>query len=552
MDKLTIVSGIWDIKRDELSEGWNRSFQHYLDNFEKLLKTDNNMIIYIEEKYKSFVEERRDSNNTQIIVREIDWFKNNDSIYNKIQEIRNDPKWYNQVGWLSESTQAKLEMYNPLVMSKMFLLNDASILDKFNSTHLIWLDGGITNTVHEGYFWKHNVISKLEKYLNKFTFVCFPYDGKQEIHGFEYKKLCEYAGADVDKVARGGIFGGPKNLINKINDIYYHLLTDSLKNGYMGTEESIFTIMTYKHSDLIQYYEIENNGLLGYFFEKLDKEELQPKKEGKKQIDINVSLYVMTYNSPKQFETLITSINQYDPNFLTKTNKYLLNNSIDRSTDERYDQLCEEYGFTEIHKDNIGICGGRQFIAEHFDESDATHYYFFEDDMFFYNGKESYCRNGFMRKVDSLYDKINNILEKENFDFIKLNFSEFFGDNSKQWAWFNVPQFVREEYFPNNLNREDVSDNNVPFTEFKNIKIVNGLPYVTGDIFYCNWPQIVSKEGNKKMFIDTKWSYPYEQTWMSHIFQLTKKNEIKPAMLLATPTEHNRFEHYKGEERREN
>ena len=49
------------------------------------------------------------------------------------------------------------------------------------------------------------------------------------------------------------------------------------------------------------------------------------------------------------------------------------------------------------------------------------------------------------------------------------------------------------------------------------------------------------------MFIDTKWSYPYEQTWMSHIFQLTKKNEIKPAILLATPTEHNRFEHYSAE-----
>ena len=47
--------------------------------------------------------------------------------------IRNNPEWYNQAGWLSQSTQARLEMYNPLVMSKVFLLNDAKIMDPFNS-----------------------------------------------------------------------------------------------------------------------------------------------------------------------------------------------------------------------------------------------------------------------------------------------------------------------------------------------------------------------------------------------------------------------------------
>ena len=49
--KVTIVTGIWDIKRDTLSEGWSRSFEHYLNNLAKLMKTDDNMIIYIEEKY---------------------------------------------------------------------------------------------------------------------------------------------------------------------------------------------------------------------------------------------------------------------------------------------------------------------------------------------------------------------------------------------------------------------------------------------------------------------------------------------------------------------
>ena len=58
------------------------------------------------------------------------------------------------------------------------------------------------------------------------------------------------------------------------------------------------------------------------------------------------------------------------------------------------------------------------------------------------------------------------------------------------------------------------------------------MSYITGEINYCNWPMIVSKEGNKKMFIDTKWAYPYEQTWSSHIYQLEKDGKINAGLLL--------------------
>jgi hypothetical protein len=54
------------------------------------------------------------------------------------------------------------------------------------------------------------------------------------------------------------------------------------------------------------------------------------------------------------------------------------------------------------------------------------------------------------------------------------------------------------------------------------------------------------------MFLNTKWAHPYEQTWMSFIYQETIKGNINPAILLSTPTEHNRFEHYSSNERREN
>jgi len=555
---VTIVTGIWDIKRDQLGQGWNRDFNHYLNHLEKLMKTDDNMIIFIESQYKNFVEERRSNHNTLIVVKELEWFRNNGDLFNKIQKIRNNSDWFNQVGWLTESTQAKLEMYNPIVMSKMFLLNDASIFDPFNSSHLVWVDGALTNTVHDGYFWKDNVISKLQKYFNKFSFVCFPYDGKVEIHGFKYNEMCVYSEGQVDKVARGGIFGGPKHLISQINNIYYNILNDTLSRGLMGTEESLFTIMTYKHPELIQYFEIEYNGLLGPFFENINNDNLVAKVEKSDTYKVNphnkenVALYVLTYNSPSQFEKLCISFGEYDRNFLDKPKKYLLNNSIDRSTDLAYMELCDRYGFEEIKKDNIGICGGRQFIAEHSEENGFDYHFFFEDDMFFYLGEDEFCKNGFRRKIKDFFDIMMDIVWIEDFDFLKWNFSEFFGDNTKQWSWHNVPASTRAKLFPEKPIKFNEDPNYAPFLNFKNIKSHRRVPYATGEIYYCNWPQVVSREGNKKMFLDIKWKSPYEQTWMSHIYQETLDKKIRPGILLATPTEHNRFEFYPGSDRREN
>jgi len=558
MSKITLVTGLWDLGRGELTEGWSRPYEtHYLTKFNELLKTENNLIIFGDSELENFVWERRTPSNTQFINKDLSWFKNNE-FYDKIQKIRNNPDWFNQAGWLSESTQAKLEMYNPLVMSKMFLLHDAKILDKFNSEYLFWIDAGLTNTVHSGYFTHDKVIDKLPNLINKFTFITFPYETNSEIHGFEFEKLCELSGHKVNKVARGGFFGGPKETISDINSIYYGLLSSTLNDGYMGTEESVFSIMLYKHSDLINYFEIESNGLIGKFFEDLKNDDLKVKSESKISVDNNlninkVGLYVITFNSPNQFETLIKSMLEYDKNFILKPTKFLLDNSTDLSTTPRYKELCEEYNFEHIKKDNIGICGGRQFISDHFNDSDLEVGIFSEDDMFFQNNPNETCRNGFNRYTPNLYQKCLEILQKENFDMLKLNFSEFYGDSSTCWAWYNVPQDVRQSLWPDKPRLPVQGlDPNAPLTEFKNIKSHKGLPYVTGNIYYSNWTHFITKKGNRKMFQDTKFQHPFENTWMSYIYQETIKGKINPGLLLLTPIEHNRFEHYSSELRKEN
>ena len=194
MNNITLVTGIWDIGRGELTEGWSRPYQHYLDKFEQLLKCDENMIIFGDEELEKFVFERRSHDNTQFILRPMSWFIESE-FFNKVQKIRTDEKWYNLAGWLKESTQGRLENYNPLVMSKVFLLHDAKIMDRFNSEYMFWIDGGLTNTVHQGYFTHDKVLNNLSKYISKFSFICFPYDAENEIHGFEYNTLNSIAGA---------------------------------------------------------------------------------------------------------------------------------------------------------------------------------------------------------------------------------------------------------------------------------------------------------------------------------------------------------------------
>jgi hypothetical protein len=556
MDKLTLVTGLWDIGRGNLTEGWSRSFDHYLDKFSQLLQIDCNMIIFGDNELENFVRSRRSEDNTQFVLRDLSWFKNNE-LYNKIQTIRTNPNWYNLSGWLPESTQAKLEMYNPLVMSKMYLLHDAVILDKFNSDKLFWIDAGLTNTVNSGYFTHDKVLSKIENLSNNFLFVCFPYQAETEIHGFDINMMDSITSERVDKVCRGGFFGGSKGNIRKLNGVYYDLMNSTLSNGYMGTEESLFSILMYTQSSMIDYVEIESNGLLYKFFEDVKNNEVVLKSLRKNEEMVQtknggVGLYVITFNSPEQLQTLVDSMYAYDENFITKTKKYLLDNSTDLSTTPRYLELCEKYGFEHIKKDNIGITGGRVFIADHFQETDLDYYMFFEDDMFFYNGQDQTCRNGFSRKFTNLYDKILQIMNKENFDFLKFNFTEFYGSHEKQWSWYNVDQEFRKNHWPD-YNKLPVqgTDPNSPSLEFKNIKSHEGLPYTNGEIYLSNWPIILSKEGNFKCYLETKYHYPYEQTLMSHCFKETIKGRINAGLLLATPTEHNRFDFYEGSLRKE-
>lgn len=543
----TLVTGIWDLGRDEASEGWNRRFDHYTNNLQKLLSTlkDHNFIVFVDPKHEHLVWDVRDKTNTVVYHHtKTDFNGNFFPFFDQVQSIRNKPSWFNQVGWLKESTQGSLEWYNPMVMSKMFLLHNAKIFNPYNSDYLWWIDGGITNTVHPGYFSHDRVLEKIEQLYQKFMFICFPYDTQTEIHGFDINAMKRFAKSDVvNRVARGGFFGGHVDYIAQANEIYYGLLRDSLNEGYMGTEESIFTLMTYLHPDIFEFGNINGDGLINTFFENVKNTQLDSKNFNINTNNNKVTLYINAFNSPDQLQMVLDSFEQYDKKFLDNTEKIIINNTTKSELFEKYDAISHKYGFSEIRKGNLGVCGARQLAAEHFRDSGNKYMFFFEDDMLL-DLRKDYCSFGFSKYVNRLYDTLIRIMDKENYDFLKFSFSEFFGHNGEQWAWHNVPAHQKIEYF-GEINRK-------PNTKFACIKTLDQTPYAEGEVYYSNWPHIINQAGNKKLFLDTTWAHPYEQTWMSHIYTLTKQQIVHPAILLASPITHNRVHFYEKEERREN
>jgi len=561
----TIVSGLWDIKRH------NRSFDHYIEAFEKFLSIDQPMYLYVPEELEDFVWQYRSPENTHVNIFGLNDVKRMyDPFWDKTQEIRTSDEWVKRAGWLEDSPQYKLEYYNPIVQSKMFMLNDASIFNPFDTEYFYWLDAGITNTVPDGHLRDEPVLDSLHKYTteDEFMFVAFPYEANNEIHGFEYPAINSYAGDDVKYVCRGGLFGGHKKVIGKANAEYYSLLSTTLGDGYMGTEESIFSIMAHLNPYTYRKFDIEANGLIVKLTQdiiegnaklaELNGSFVKNRFKTAKVVPDNVTkelktnLYMLTFNMPEQLTHTIKTMVETE-GLMTHPAKYIFDNSTDKEAMRANQAIAEMHGFEYVKMDgNIGICGGRQAVAEHFDKSDADYYLFFEDDMTF-NGPDQageVCRNGFRKYIPNIYEIIHKIAYVEDFDFLKMSFTEVYFDNDNQCSWYNVPDDVRKEHFPNYHKLPVMGlDPNCPKTEWGTMNTIDGVAYITGDVYYGNWPMIVSKEGNRKMFLEETWAHPHEQTWMSHMFQLTKEGRLSPAILLASPIWHDRIVYYNADER---
>ena len=163
---VTIVTGLWDLGRGSI-EGWSkRDFSTYKEKFLETLKADAFMVVWIPKELEEDVWSVRSKDDTKIFIKEVEDFRTWNPFFEKIQQIRNNPDWKNFAGWLPGSPQAALEFYNPMMMTKMFMVHDTMLSNPFDSEYFFWMDGGLTTTVNGQYFSSDKVLDNLDYYCD--------------------------------------------------------------------------------------------------------------------------------------------------------------------------------------------------------------------------------------------------------------------------------------------------------------------------------------------------------------------------------------------------
>ncbi|WP_419908008.1 WlaTC/HtrL family glycosyltransferase [Hoeflea sp.] len=257
----TFVTAAIDIGRKELSGETARPFSFYAEHLKALASLGIPLVVYGVADL-GFREQAH-----QVLVPFQQGTLESLPGFDTIQEIRTSENWRDQAAWLRSSPQACLPHYNPLVMSKLGWLADEARLNRFGTKHFAWIDAGISHTVPLQLLSKTLHGAALENMLRKFLLICFPYRASTEVHGFELAAMERLAGGrTVEWVARGGFFGGLADYVVEANNVYQSMLSYTLHQRLMGTEESILTILGYLHPEIFETYFVGNDGKIWPFF----------------------------------------------------------------------------------------------------------------------------------------------------------------------------------------------------------------------------------------------------------------------------------------------
>eukprot|EP01134_Creolimax_fragrantissima_P005809 CFRG5809T1 len=263
---VTLVSGLWDLGRGELSNGFHRDLKEYTDGLKAtFLYNTGPKILFLsaglEAELREYIE--NEVVNIKVVVIDIsdmrDWFG---PAYEQKDNIRTSKEWsdaHGPRGWLAMSPQSKLKDYTTIVMYKMMLLRMAARSNPFNTESFVFIDS--RHACHNPQVFVNENFGLLRKNMDTMMATHFDYAQFTETHGFKHDAFMKWLGLpqhSKHKVVRGGIFGGKIGTIEVVTMLYENILRGTLKDGYMGTEENIFSIILYRHEPLIHGFNNDN------------------------------------------------------------------------------------------------------------------------------------------------------------------------------------------------------------------------------------------------------------------------------------------------------
>eukprot|EP00301_Raphidiophrys_heterophryoidea_P004449 c1192_g1_i1.p1 GENE.c1192_g1_i1~~c1192_g1_i1.p1 ORF type:complete len:536 (+),score=134.38 c1192_g1_i1:168-1775(+) len=268
--RVTIVTALLDLGRDKLKDvgQFKRSFNEYIQRFQRTININFPMIVFIDAVHVGELDLSQHTKGVIVIPFTVkDLEAHFPGYFDRIEEIRNTDLYKRQAkrtGWLQFAPQAALKDYNLLVMSKIFFLRWASQLNPWRTQYHMFVDAGhdcvgALRTSH---------LNVLRKLMGRMMVTYFDYHTPltSETHGMPQMAYRSYVGPphndpatwDRDnnccKVVRGGIFGGTPAYIDVYARVYNVLLSQTLSDGYMGTEENVMGALIYRFPSLFNAY----------------------------------------------------------------------------------------------------------------------------------------------------------------------------------------------------------------------------------------------------------------------------------------------------------
>lgn len=247
---ITLVSMAVNIGRTD------RDFEeHYLPSLTKLLHSRHPIVLYTEEKYFDKIREIRAHRPITLINYTADDIKKL-PYYESINSITSDSKWVSQAEWIDGSALSTPE-YIPLTIAKQELLENA--MKHNSSTYYYWIDSGICSSF--------NIVEPLDTFFftklprDKFFMPSFTYHAETEIHGYNIDKFKKIYGHYDNYVCRASFFGGTKEQIMEISQLYNEELSRSVLHHAIGTEEAIYTALSIKYPELFNRFHMINGDI---------------------------------------------------------------------------------------------------------------------------------------------------------------------------------------------------------------------------------------------------------------------------------------------------
>lgn len=264
MNDVTIVSALFNIQREGID---GRKWEEYLKWFDITLKLKCPMILFVSEDIREFIEERRLSTPTTVIVQTIEdipYFYLKD----KIDSIIGSEEYINKIAD-SDRIECQHSLYSIVIHSKFKWLEQAIEENPYGSKHFLWLDAG-GSRFFEDYdldtnYPSPNAIESLNEMGDSFLVQMNMEFYKDLANNDEISK--EYLW-DSRSFICTSIFGGVPKSIKKVSKLVEEVFVDEMiGNGYVNNEQITLGYLVKKYSDDFAIYKRTNGKHMDLFRE---------------------------------------------------------------------------------------------------------------------------------------------------------------------------------------------------------------------------------------------------------------------------------------------